>query len=207
MGAQVSTTVSETENEIITKSVNQCKRGVASNELYLQGFTHRAAPQCKNPTFSVEQSAVVDASCFINALQDNMANTIKNLSTTAQGGFGIQGATSIDRSKQLINAQLENICGGASSQNLVSHKDIETNACDVAFVQNASSKSKCEIEALQKAAIQTDTTMETGAKGASISDLLFGSGMSLIIWAIVILVVLGGVYYYMKGRGKGTQIG
>jgi len=203
MGAAVSIGVSKTENEIITKSVNQCKKATVSNEMFLQGITHDPAPTCKNPTFSVQQSAVVDADCFINSLQNNMADSIKNMKTTTQVGFGIAGSTSIEESKQKINAALENACGGVSATQVVNAKDIRSRACDMTFIQNANAKSKCKIDALQDAAIKTDTTSETGATGASLSSLLFGTGSSLIIWIIVIVVVLGGIgglVYYMKKK-------
>lgn len=201
MGATISTSVSKTQNEIITKSVNKCKRGTASNELYLQGITHDPAPSCKNPTFSVNQSALVDADCFINALQTNMAESISKLQTTAQGGFGITGATNINEAGQKISASLENSCGGVSATQVVNAKDITSRACDMVFVQNANAKSKCKIDALQDNAIKTDNALTTDATGASLASLLFGSGSSIIIYAIAIVIILGGlgtVFYYVR---------
>lgn len=201
MGAAISTNVSRTENEIISKAVNQCKRGTASNELYLKGITHDPAPTCKNPTFSVQQSAVVDADCFINALQNNMADTIKKMQATTQAGFGIAGSTNIDEGKQKINAALTNSCGGVSATQVIDAKDITSRACDMTFIQNATAQSKCKIDALQDAALKTESNMDAGATGASLASILFGSGSSVIVWIIglvVVLGIIGGIGYYMQ---------
>lgn len=210
MGASISTSVSKTQNEIITKSVNSCKKGVASNEMFLQGITHDPAPTCQNPTFSVTQSATVDADCFINALQTNMADAISKLNTTAQGGFGITGATNINEAGQKISASLETTCGGVSATQTVTAKDITSRACDMVFVQNANAKSKCKIDALQENAIKTDNALTTDATGASLGSLLFGSGSSIIVYAIAIVIILGGlgtVFYYVRKTDRDDQDG
>jgi len=204
MGVTASTSVSKTDNQIITKSVATCKKASVSNELYLQGITQDPAPSCKNPTFMVSQSATVDADCFINALQTNMADAISKLKTGAQGGFGITAATNVNEASQKISASLETTCGGVSATQVINAKDITSRACDMVFIQNANAKSKCKIDALQDNAIKTDNALTTDATGASIGSLLFGSGSSIIVYAIAFVIIIGGLgtiaYYVSKSK-------
>ena len=206
MGASVSSNVSQTDNQTITNSVNQCNKGVASNTLFIQGFKHDPLPSCQNPSFNVNQSASVDATCFINAMQDGMAQSLTNLNANTTAGFGLSGSSNVNDSKQKIVQNLQNICGGASSTQLVAAKDIETKACNVVFVQNATAQTACQISALQDATIQTDSTLQAQSAGASLASFIFGSNLGIsMMMLIAIIVVVGGGYLIFKNYGSGTE--
>ena len=206
MGASVSSNVSQTDNQTITNSVNQCNKGVASNTLFIQGFKHDPLPSCQNPSFNVNQSASVDATCFINAMQDGMAQSLTNLNANTTAGFGLSGSSNVNDSKQKIVQNLQNICGGASSTQLVAAKDIETKACNVVFVQNATAQTACQISALQDATIQTDSTLQAQSAGASLASFIFGSNLGIsMMMLIAIIVVVGGGYLIFKNYGSGAQ--
>lgn len=206
MGVGVSTNVSEATSSVLTTSVNKCKKGAASNELYLSGVTHDPSPGCKTSSFNISQSAVVDADCFINALQNNLVENVSKLTADAQAGIGVAVANNTSVNKQELNTKLENICAGASSTNMVSAKDITSHACDMTFVQNASAKTKCKIDALQDAVVKSETALASTATGASLGSLLFGGGIGGAVGGIVIVLLLvAAAYAYYRYKTGGVS--
>lgn len=206
MGAGISSNVSEATSSVITSSVNKCKKGVASNELYLSGITHDPSPGCKTSSFNVNQSALVDADCFINSLQNNLVENVSKLTADAQAGIGVAVANNSSINKQNLESRLENICSGASSTNMVAAKDITSHSCDMTFVQNASAKTKCKIDAIQDAVVKTETVLASTATGASLGSLLFGGGIGGAVGGIVIvLILIAAAYAYYKYRSGGMK--
>lgn len=206
MGASVSSNVSEATSSVITSSVNKCKKGVASNELYLSGITHDPSPGCTTSSFNVNQSALVDADCFINSLQNNLVENVSKLTADAQAGIGVAVTNNTSVNKQNLESRLENICSGASSTNMVAAKDITSRACNMAFVQGASAKTKCKIDAIQDAVVKTETALASTATGASLGSLLFGGGVGGIVGGIVIvLILIAAAYAYYKYKSGGIR--
>lgn len=207
MGASISTATTEATSSVITESVNQCKKGAVSNEIYLQGITHNPSPSCVNPTFDVSQSAAVDADCFINALQNNLVSNVSKLSNEAQAGIGVALTNSSSINKQALDTKLENLCGGASTSNIISAKDINSRACNMTFVQNATAKAKCKIDALQDAVVKSDIDQQTKATGASLAGLLFGGGVGGAVIMIVVVIIIGVVAWYVWKKYRGQSGG
>lgn len=207
MGASVSTSSVTSENNIITKSTNSCGKTVASNVLNISGIKWNPPQYCgKESKFTVDQVAKVDADCFINSLQENLADSVAKLNAQAQTGLGVAVSTNVSDIKQSITSIVENECKGASSTNVVAAKDIESTGCQMQFFQNATAKSKCKIDALQKMAIKSDTTADTTAAGANLGSLLFGSWGGIGLTSLIVLIVVGIIGYYLWSRSQNKAV-
>lgn len=203
MGAQLSTNVSTVQNDLTTTAFNKCPKITASNTADLYKVKHHPQSTCKNSTFAIDQSAGVDANCLISNLQDSLASTLANMDAQAQGGFGIQASTNASDIKSQLTQKTENTCGTLSATNAANIEDIEVTACDFHIVQNATAKSACVINSLQKMANDVSVKQTAKTEGLTLASLLFGNGaIGSIIMGIVVVIILAGLGYYLY-----TQLG
>ncbi len=123
-------------------------------------------PECKLFDAKIENSIIVNAHCLITAMQEKLAQSLKNISSTSIAGLDLPGSSNEAESLQKIKQRLRNMCGNMSStQKLDPTSDINISLCKIVYVQNATKKTKCEIEALQKALVQTASKINTESRG------------------------------------------
>lgn len=202
MGAQLSTNIAKQTKELVNKSYNKCNTTTTGNTINLKNFKHNPGPECgSNSKTTISQVATADANCVIGALQDSVSSTIAKLKSESNGGFGIATATNISEQATKSLNNMTNECGKLSNNNKINSEDIEVTSCELNILQNASSKSKCEIEALQKIADKMATDMEASATG------FLGGTYGIIIFIVVGLVILlGGGFGVYKFAGSKQAI-
>jgi hypothetical protein len=197
MGAQVSALFSTVQTDLTTQAFNSCPQITASNTLDISNVQFLPNSACKTSSATFNQSAGIDATCLISSLQDSVATTLSSMDATTQGGFGIQASTSASNINSQISQQTINTCGAQSSTNAASIKDTIITACDWHFVQNATAKSSCQINALQKMANDVSVKQTALAQGATLASLLFGNGaIGSIVMGLVVVIILGSIGYY-----------
>jgi hypothetical protein len=208
MGAQASTNTSTVSTDIVSEAYNKCPSVTASNTLILSGVQHRPDlnPKCdENSESIIDQKAAIDANCLLSSLQDTLASTVSTMDATAQGGLGIQASTNVSDIKTSLTTKAESDCADLSTTNLADIKDTMITSCKWHVVQDASVKTSCVINNLQKMANQVEATESATAQGATLGSFLFGySSGSAIGMIILLLVIVGGgfAYYYYVYRKK-----
>jgi len=186
MGIQSSTNILRVNNDLTTKAFNACPKVTASNEAEVRRVVHRPNSLCVNPTFEFNQKAGVYAECLINNVQDSLAETIAKMDAETQGGLGFQFSQNVADIKNQITQIAENKCKGLSATNKAKLEDIDTTACNFQFVQDATVKSACTINNMQKLANQVAVDQYAKATGW----LSLGNLGALV--AIILVVVIGG---------------
>lgn len=211
MGGQAASSKSKVENDLVTKAFNSCPNVVASNTVNLSGVQFRPDlnPQCVNPKFEINQSAGVEADCVIKSLQDSLAETVSKMSAESQGGFGFQASQTVSDIKTQIEQITENNCGNQSATNVADIKDTLVTACDWHFVQNATAKSSCKLDSLQK--LTNEVTSEQAATSTGLTLASFFTGYGGLTTIIMIIIIGGGLYggysYYQENESGKTQSG
>jgi|SRR5579872_1233774 len=200
MGAQASTNISTINTDLTTQAYNQCPRVTVSNTVDMSKVNFLPNSTCKNPSFAIDQTAGVDANCLITNLQQSLASSIAGMDATTQGGFGFQASTNAANIQSQITQQTENSCGTLSSTNAANLQDVTVTACDFHIVQNATAKSACTLNSLQKLANTVSVQQSATAQGLTLASLLFGyGGIGSIIMGIVVLIIIAGLGYYLFG--------
>lgn len=206
MGAQASTNKTSTTNDLVTQAYNSCPNVSTSNSLVLKNVTHSPDPVLcagKDTGFSLNQTAAVDANCVITSLQQNAADAISKLDATAQGGLGFTASTNINDINTQITNQLNNQCGSLSASNTINGENLTVTACNFSAVQNASLKSMCQINALQKTATAATTTSASTATGLTLASFLTGYSPYIAIAIVAAVVIILGIWLYFKfGKKK-----
>lgn len=215
MGIQASTNKSSTTNNITSNSFNRCGTNTADNtiNLYDVQFRPDLNPACGSDSVATfSQTAGVDATCTIKSLQDSISKIVAQENAKTKGGFGFQGSTNVNDINNQITQTLKNSCGNKSSTNTANVKDTIITSCQWHFAQNATDKSSCEINAVQKIANDVQTKLISSASGASIWGLLFGGGKKwiwIILGVLLLLLILGLIAYfiYHHSQHKGQMVG
>uniref|UniRef100_A0A6C0LR29 Myristylated IMV envelope protein n=1 Tax=viral metagenome TaxID=1070528 RepID=A0A6C0LR29_9ZZZZ len=181
MGASGSINKSIIQTDVITEAYSKCPNVVASNELDIKNVTFKCNSHCgPNCKIVFSQDAGIDATCLITNLQDVMAETISKMNADAQTGLGL----AVTKNKNEIKTQLKNkidaSCGNLSSVNKANISDTIMEACEWRIPQNATIKTSCEINTLQKIATKNKTEQKGNSTG------FFGGNT----WAIVICIIL-----------------
>ena len=190
MGASVSTNKSSIENNMLQSAYNSCGTVGSYNVTDLSGIQFLPPPECgSNSSFTIGQTATVDAKCLLTSLQKSAANVATKLSAQAQAGLGFAVSTNISDTVNNISQYSKNKCSNVSASNQASIKDTIIKACTFRVVQNANANQSCQINATQDAISNIATNEAANAKGASIWSLLFGSGGYGKIILIMILVI------------------
>ena len=168
MGAQVSTNKQVIQTDIVTEAYNSCPNIAVSNTVNMQGVNFRPDlnPNCTGDTsFDISQTAGVDATCVITSMQDSLAKTLSTMDAEALGGLGFSGTSNILDIKNELSQKVENDCGNQSVTNVADIKDTTVTSCNMRVVQNASAKSSCTINSLQKIANDLEANSKSKAQG------------------------------------------
>ncbi len=165
--SKISTNISYKQklfNQDVIDVVESCKKSKIPEEMFMENL-YGPITGCQGVDFSIDQSSIVDANCLVTAMQEKLANNLKDLSTTSIAGLDLPGSPNVKVSLQKIKQKLQDMCGNMSSAKKISPKDITIPSCKAVSVQNATEKSKCEIEALQTALTRTTMRINAESKG------------------------------------------
>src|SRR5271165_90236 len=130
MGASVSVASSTAQTDLMTQAINTCPSVSSSNTANLGKVVISPPANCPGgSSFTLSQSASVDANCVISGVQ-NTAST-ENLLANANAVAGI-GLSASD-SSQTINTKVQNFinnnCGSALASNTLNIPQITISAC------------------------------------------------------------------------------
>ncbi|RYE17214.1 MAG: hypothetical protein EOP45_16210, partial [Sphingobacteriaceae bacterium] len=174
MGATASTNKTSVEQDIVSQSYNSCPAITANNSVAMKNVTFAPNATCKDSNFDITQTAAVDATCLISALQQNTADAVSKLSATAQGGLGFSASTNVSDIKTQLTNKVENDCKSVSASNNADLTNVTITACNFRTIQNANAKSACQINSLQKSAASASTTADATATGLTLASFLTG---------------------------------
>lgn len=190
MGASSSKSKAEINNKVINESYNKCPSTTAINQADIKYVIHQPMDTCVSSSFNIDQSASVDATCLITAMQENLAKVINEMDTKAKAGIGYANAKSDVEIKNILKNKIDNECGNVSPTNKANIQDTIVRACDFKIIQNANAKSACQIGAMQKATLDASNSVSTTAEGMDFA--LFGGVLLMIVIFIAMIV---GIYY------------
>lgn len=192
MGASVSTSQTQVNNDFTSEDYASCGTTSSSNEVDLSQVTFSTAGlncPADSTGFSINQGASVNASCAITVLQKNLADSIAKLDTNTQTGLGFSySQDSTDISNQITTKNTTK-CGAASSSNIAKISQTQVTACDMAIIQDATDQQSCIINNMQDISAKTKATTTSTTKGGSIFGDLFGSS-SVGTWIALILCLV-----------------
>lgn len=193
MGASQSSGINTISNNITTDSFNSCPSVSANNSIIIDKANFNPNPQLcagTNPTFTLDQSAHIDAQCLIGNMTNATADAVSQLSGSAKGGLGYTGTDNQTAIAQRITSSVQNICADVSSTNQARLSDLDVTACTFKIVQNASANDMCVINNLQKFADQASAATKAEASGTTIGSLLFGNSLSTGIFMFLLLIII-----------------
>lgn len=203
MGASSSKSKAEINNKVINESYNKCPSTTAINQADIKYVIHQPMDTCVSSSFNIDQSASVDATCLITAMQESLAKVINEMDTKAKAGIGYANAKSDVEIKNILKNKIDNECGNVSPTNKANIQDTIARACDFKIIQNANAKSACQIGAMQKATLDASNSVSTTAEGMDIA--LFGGVLLMIVIFIAMIV---GIYYLFSSSNtsKGASM-
>lgn len=195
--------------DITTQAYNACPKLTANSTLDISTVQFRPNPTCKTSAATFDSSAGLDAACLVNNLQNRLASALATLDTQTQKGFGIDAIADMPPDTTDIKAQLtrqtEDVCGAKSTTNVVGIKGTVITSCDWHFVQNATEKSACVTNALQKIANEVSVKQLTQSRGMTVKDLFLGDGtMFAILLRLLFILCIIGLFYYLYRKTCGT---
>ena len=211
MGASASTNVSKIRNDITSQAYQSCPGSNVSNTAVLNGVKYTMPQWCPagSPGFDIDQTASIDATCFLGSLQSSIAESTAKLSAQAQAGLGLSASTDKSTVENQLKSQIDQKCAGYSTSNAAQLNDVTVDACQFRLVQNASQNLACQINASQQTADSVATSLASEAKGGSLFGDLFGGFGGIGKWIIIIVVILavlgliGGIIAaVVKSKGK-----
>lgn len=193
MGASASVSNTSSTQDIMTKAINSCPQVSVSNTANLGKVIISPPSNCPGgSSFTLSQSAGVDASCVINAAQQAAVNQALQASAVAQAGIGLSASDS----QQIINTKIQNIinnnCGDNLAANVINIPEITISACTSNIPQVANAKVACQLQNTQALSSQLQAANTSAASGLSLSLSSLGG----IVVIIIILAIIGGLYYY-----------
>jgi len=195
MGVQASTNSSSNYVNLTSEAFNSCPTVTASNVLNIDDVNFKPSKLCyapgqPQPTATFDQSAGVNASCVISAMQNALASYLSKQAASVAGGLGIQWSSDVNQMSTNITTHIMNTCGSQSSTNAASIGDTQITACQWHFVENATVQESCYINELQTLSNKASITQDSKTKGASIFGSIFGSTTTLIVIIVVVVVVI-----------------
>ena len=205
MGASASSVVSKINNQVVEGAYNNCQTGGSTNIITFNDVNYNEPEWCPagSPGPVIGQTADVDSTCVLNAMQSSASQVAATLTADARTGLGLSASSDVSDINNTIQTIAANKCNSQPSNNTLNFNDVNVTACSFRVVQGASSRSNCETETTQ------DLTNQIAAKVAAQSTGflggLFSGGLTTIITVVIILVVLiaggGALFYFMKGKG------
>ena len=182
MGANQSSVSSNMRSEIIDSSYRNCPSSMIKNPVNIDYVNFVPPSYCTNSNPNDDHSTGTEAICLIASLKERLANTVHKLSPSAQQELGIRPSHDITDTKNQIDQLVDNICRQRSDTTAANVRDTAVMSCDFHFVNNATKKSSCVINALQ------NMTMKIPEN----SDTAYRDFVSIFIAA---MLVFGIVYY------------
>lgn len=196
MGSNVSTPSVSTD--ITSISYNICPKLTANSTLDTSTVQFRPNPTCKASAATYDSSAGVDSKCLVMNLQNRLADAFAEEDPLTQQGFGLKPTTDPTDIKLQLMQQVERKCGTQSDVVAASLRNTIVSSCDWHFVQNATTKSACESNALQEIANQLSVKRAAEKRRSTIVWLLIGEGtLTDIMTRILILLVMMAILYYL----------
>lgn len=208
MGAQASTNKNKISTEINSIAKNKCPTVSAVNEVSLRGVEITCPEfcaqmgQCKG---GIQQTAMVESSCILNAQQDALSEAISKMDASVKTGLGLGASTNISDVKKKLRQEIDNSCGTVSANNKISAVDTKLNTCDNTFIQGATAKSQCQMASLQK--IQDKVVSEQAAKTDGYDPMGAVKAYAYIIAGVIgliILIIVGVIIKSTMGGGGGA---
>jgi hypothetical protein len=204
MGASGSSTSSTTNNDIMTKAINGCGSITASNSANFKNVTVSPPEWCgPSATFTVEQGAVVDANCVIDAASKALVDNIVNGSADAKAGLGFSGSSTRQNISSDVKHIMESKCTDIKNINDIRLQNFVIKACNARIVQAANAQSLCQLKALQDLSVETSSTAGSTSSGWDPLSFL-NNTTALIICAVISCIVLGifVVIAYLRSKGS-----
>lgn len=204
MGVALSVNKQTVKDTVTSSAVQTCEgEPTASNVLIFKDDTISCSVQ-------IDQTATVDATCYINAVVSNTASTIAGLTAEQKGGLGYSVESTQNDIQTDIETQMNQSCGQADASNIVDIENTKITGCPFVSVQNASSKSQCQLKFLNSQLDKVDATIESTNDGGSLFGDIFGDGLGsllgvVFVIVVVIILIVVGVMVFKKVKGSNKQ--
>ncbi|AGF85232.1 IMV envelope protein [Moumouvirus goulette] len=204
MGASASTNKQTIENTMINNAYNSCGTIGAVNNVTINDITFDPPANCNPPSsFDISQATTINSKCLIASLQSSAAQTVAQLSAEAKAGLGFSASTNINDITNTIKNNVTNKCANQSTTNKANLKDMVIKSCNIRIAQDATVNEVCQINETQNEISNIADKAAANAQGGSILGDIFGSGITKIIIAIIILIaLLGGGFFLFKQLTK-----
>lgn len=200
MGASASTNQQTIENKILNEAYNSCPSIGTTNIVNLSGIKFLPPNNCNPPpSFTIGQTATVNATCLLSSLQKANAEAASKLNSDSKAGLGISVSTNINDVVNSVTNITKNTCAGVSTTNRADISDTVIRACKFQVVQDATQNVSCQINSAQDLASKIAAEASSQAQGGSIFGNLFGDfSIWKIILIIVVVVIVGLIFVLYK---------
>ena len=182
--------------DITTQAYNDCPKLTANSTLNTSSVQFKPNPTCQTSIASFGPNAGVDSNCLVNSLYDRLYVELSALDSQTQKSYGY----SLDPAniKSQLTRQVIDTCINESSTVSAGIKDTIITSCDWHFVQNATKKSACVSNALQKIANELSVKKQESFKVSLFRKIVLGDGsIMVVLWRILVILCLIGVIYYL----------
>lgn len=210
MGVAASTNSTSIATKMIQSAYNSCPAVSSVNITTIKDVNFDPPPPqyCNPPSsFTVGQTASLDADCILGSLQSNISQEAAKLNATTQAGIlGLSASTNIADFKTSLANYTSNLCDKKSTKNFASIKDTTVRSCQFQVIQNATEKTSCQINATQDAASKVAASLSASSSGF-LGNFLSGNLLYIIIAIIIALVIVGTAagFYFKSQKNKGKQ--
>jgi hypothetical protein len=205
MGASTSIGATVIKQDAVSKIVNDCGSVTASNVGRLKNVTIAPPEWCgRQSSFTYEQNAAVDAKCIIDNVQKTLTSTDSTASAESKAALGIATTISKQELDKTVKNIIENKCTDAKSLNELELEGVTIRACKSRIIQVADAQTACKLKNAQDLVDKVVAKNEAKASGFNPLDLCdCGSAGKGVVWAIVILAVVGIAIFalWLKFRG------
>lgn len=208
MGGSSSKSTQKTVEDDINSDYNSCGTTTSYNVTTLTGIQFDPPADCNPPSsMTIGQTATVDATCLLSALQTSAANTANTLDSSSQAGLGVSKSSGSTYTTTDIENYTTNACANVSATNMASVDDTVIQSCQFQVVQNANANQSCQINATQSLLNTISNSTTSSATGGSIFGDLFGGGsLGAIVGIIIVIAIIVAVIYFVK-KGSSSSKG
>jgi len=217
MGVSASVNTQKNINNMVQSDYNSCGNGSsgAYNVVSLNGIQFDPPSTCPpNNSLQIGQTATVNATCLISALQSTAAQLASQLNATQQASLGFSFGYTNNVSTTDISNFISNQCQSYSSANIASINDTVIESCNFQIVQDATVNQSCQINATQDLINNISNLLTSQTSGGSVFGDLFGNGplgaivgIIIVIVIIVVIAVIGIIVFkaFFSGSSKQNQ--
>ena len=208
MGASASTSVTEIQKTTDTQVKTSCAPSVHVDQT-ISGININASGfGCP---INITNKAVASADCRMSTMIDVLARLAQENQTQATAGFGIAVSTDINKTKTLIKNKIEQSCGSQTDikQNINNLSYNLSNAtgdkCGAFTMANeADAKANCVMGVIAKVVDDQTSKIKTTSEGMNLGNL-FGTGGSITMIVILIVLLVGAYFAYKLTQGEGND--